>query len=276
MDVIVGGGLGFIGRHVCKWLASRGHVVHIAGRGDKLDAGDVIIHLGLFDETTAREVVSQARDRHLVVASSGDVYFVYDQLRGRELWDGVQPGPLAEDAQLRVQLYPYGRKAVTPKGTFIDYDKLLVERVVLGAGATVLRLPKVYGPGDPAPAFGAAVRRSRSRTPIVISERIAAWRWTHGYVEDIAHAIGLAATHREARGRIYNVGEPATPSAVERLRSILGDVDVVPDDQVPSELVVPITNPVDLVLDSSRIRQELGYREVIDVGQAIARTVASI
>ncbi len=139
---------------------------------------------------------------------------------------------------------------------------------------TVLRLPKVYGPGDAVSAFGAAVRRRRRGEPVVGGERVAAWRWTHGYVEDVAHAIGLAAT-RGASG-VYNVGEAKTPTMLDRLRAIVERVEVVPDDQVPSDLGVPIVNPVNLVLDTSRIRRELGYREIVDERTAYARTVTTI
>jgi nucleoside-diphosphate-sugar epimerase len=275
VKVVVAGGRGFVGRHVCAWLARAGHEVAVAGRGDSLD-GDIVIHLALFDEATARTAVAAVGSRPLVVASSGDVYRVYDQLRGREPWEGVQPGMLSEDAPLRAELYPYGREAVTPKGTFVDYDKILVERAVLAAGATVLRLPKVYGPGDPLPELGPAVRRARAGAPVVIGNRVAAWRWTHGYVEDIAHAIGLAATLPVVRGRIYNVGEPDPPTAVERLRAAVGAVEIVADDAVPAELATPIANAVDLVYDTSRIRRELGYREPTAAVDALARTLAAI
>lgn len=211
-----------------------------------------------------------------MVASSGDVYYVYDQLRGRVPWDGVQPRALAEDARLREELYPYGRIAETPKGTFVDYDKILVERAAMAAShITVLRLPKVYGPGDPAPIFGAVVRRMLRGEPVVVGERVARWRWTHGYVENVAHAIGLAATSG-ARG-VYNVGEADPPPLVDRLRAIaVGEVEVVPDERVPAELRIPIANPIDLVFDTTRIRLELGYRELVDSAPGYARTVAAM
>src|SRR5438046_3071912 len=124
MQVLVAGGRGFIGRRVCAWLEREGHHVRVAGRGERLVGGDVVVHLGLFDERTACGVVAQLEGRPLVVGSSGDVYRVYDQLRGREPWDGVQPGPLDEDAPLREQLYPYGRIVPTPKRMLLDYEKI--------------------------------------------------------------------------------------------------------------------------------------------------------
>jgi nucleoside-diphosphate-sugar epimerase len=114
----------------------------------------------------------------------------------------------------------------------------------------------------------------RRGAPVVLGERVAGWRWTHGYVEDVAHAIGVAAT-RHVPG-IYNVGEADPPTALERLRAIVERAEVVPDDRLPPDLVVPIANPVDLVFETSKIRRELGYRELVDPSTAYARTIQSI
>jgi len=43
------------------------------------------------------------------------------------------------------------------------------------------------------------------------------WRWTHGHVENVAAAIVIAALHSAAARRVYNVGEPHTPTMAERL-----------------------------------------------------------
>jgi nucleoside-diphosphate-sugar epimerase len=256
VEVLVAGGRGFVGRHTCAWLAERGDIVHVAGRGDPLDRGGVVVHLGLFDEATAIAAVAQLRGRPLVAASSGDVYFAYDQLHGRESWDGVQPGPLSEDAPLRTQLYPYGRRADAggePKRVVIDYDKILVERVVLAAGGTVLRLPKVWGAGDTGTLVTTALRKRLAGEPVVVARAHASWRWTHGYVDDVAHAIGLAA--RAPRNRVYNVGERDTPTLAERLQAVIAD-------EASPELRVPIAHAVDLVMATDRIRAELGYAEI--------------
>ena len=64
----------------------------------------------------------------------------------------IEPTPLTEESPLRTALFPYRKQAQGPDDFFHDYDKIPVERAVLGdAGlpGTVLRLPMVHGPGDP-------------------------------------------------------------------------------------------------------------------------------
>ena len=88
--------------------------------------------------------------RRVVVLSSMDVYRAYDRFRG------VEPGepelrPLTEDAPLRERLFPYRSQAKDENDLLFHYEKILVERAVLGQAdlaGTVLRLPCVYGPGD--------------------------------------------------------------------------------------------------------------------------------
>jgi nucleoside-diphosphate-sugar epimerase len=243
MDVVVAGGRGFVGRATCAWLEANSHSVQVAGRGDRLDFGDVVVHLGLFDEATTVAAVAQLRGRPFIVASSGDVYRVYDQMHGREPWDGEQPGPLDEDAPLRTRLYPYGT----------DYEKILVERVALAAGAIVLRLPKVWGPGDHGTLVTAAEQLRAAGQRVEVARSVANWRWTHGHVADVAHAIGLAAGS-DVRCRVYNVGERETPSLAARLCA-----DIVEPGCEPLALRVPIANAVDLVMSTDRIRAELGF-----------------
>jgi nucleoside-diphosphate-sugar epimerase len=147
-----------------------------------------------------------------VAISSQDVYRAYDRVTRRD------PGPpdeipLSEEAPLRDKLYPYELEGVE------GYEKILVEEVVMGdpeLPGTILRLPAVYGPGDYQHRFFEYVRRMDDGRPaILLGEGMASWRWTHGYVEDVAHAITLAVSDERAAGRIYNVGEPDPPSWAE-------------------------------------------------------------
>ncbi len=59
---------------------------------------------------------------------------------------------LNEDSPLRGQLYPLRSHASGPEDMLYHYDKILVECELLEntiMPATILRLPMVYGPGDP-------------------------------------------------------------------------------------------------------------------------------
>src|SRR5947209_13722881 len=178
MKVFVLGGTGFIGRHVVRRLHGNGHEVVVFQRGqtradlpaavrtifgDRRDlvsftreferfGPDVVIDVIPYTEQEALDVMQVFRKvaRRVVALSSGDVYRNYDGLRrvGAAAPDSC---PLAEDAPLRDNLYPYRAHAPGPGDRMFDYEKILVERAVLsdpGLPGTVLRLPMVYGPGD--------------------------------------------------------------------------------------------------------------------------------
>lgn len=70
------------------------------------------------------------------------------------------------------------------------YDKILVERAVMGDAdpvGTILRLPMVYGPGDPQHRLFQYLKRMDDRRPaILMDEGAAGWRWSRGYVENVA------------------------------------------------------------------------------------------
>lgn len=105
---------------------------------------------------------------------------------------------------------------------------------------------------------------------------MASWRWTHGYVEDVAAAIALAVVDERAAGRIYNVGEPAPLTWAEWVREIGrasgwdGEIVTAPKDRLPEYL----DTDQHLFVDTSRIRWELGYEEAVSRSEALRRTVA--
>ena len=153
----------------------------------------------------------------MVWISSGDVYLAYGRFTGSEPGP-VEAGLLNEESPLRTVLYPYRDPTKPPTDIANVYEKILVERVALrerDLPGTVLRLPKVYGSGDKGDL--ATVYGFRNHPQ---------WRWTHGYVENVAAAIVLAASHPAAVGRIYNVGEEHTPTMAERLARL-------PESSVP-------------------------------------------
>lgn len=274
-------------------------------RHERYDAVILMVPIGEADAAAAVRAFA-GRTERLVAISSGDVYAAYGRLTGKErpttTGSDVAPAShatpsaerpatsasqLSEDAPLRSTLYPYGRRTDGPYGALVDYDKILVEKVVLDAGqalpATVIRLPKVYGPGDSRGWFGQWVQRMDDRRPVLLlGERQARWRWTHGYVEDVAAGIARAALHPAAAGRVYNLGEAHTPTVAARVLQIAeaagwaGEMRVLPEDCLPPHLREPVSYMEPLVLDTTRARRELGYEEVATPETALRRTVASI
>jgi nucleoside-diphosphate-sugar epimerase len=119
----------------------------------------------------------------------------------------------------------------------------------------VLRLPKVYGPVENADL--ATVYRFR-RQPH--------WRWTHGYVENVAEAIALAVVNPRAANNVFNVGEAHTPTIAERLARL-------PDRQATVADEAGRNFDQDIAYDTSKIRRELGFVETIDEVRAMTACV---
>src|SRR5262249_34733410 len=139
--------------------------------------------------------------RRTVVISSADVYRAYGRFLGIESGP-VEPTPLTEDSPLRTALFPY-RSQASGTGDFLyHYDKIPVERVVMGEPdlpGTVLRLPMVHGPGDAQHRTASYLKRmDNGRPAIVLDEGMARWKCPRGYVEDVAAAIALAVTDDRA------------------------------------------------------------------------------
>jgi nucleoside-diphosphate-sugar epimerase len=118
------------------------------------------------------------------------------------------------------------------------------------------------------------------RPAILLSVAQASWRWTRGYVENVAAAIALAATDGRAANRIYNVGETPTPSEREWIGRIgeavawRGRVVTVPAEKLPAHLRQDVDWRYDVQTSTVRIRRELGYAEPISALEALHRTVA--
>src|SRR6185369_7434734 len=141
----------------------------------------------------------------------------------------LEPVPLTEDSALRTRLNTYPPPVIAMlKQVFAwlddEYDKIPVERVVMGESelpGTVLRLPMVYGPGDPLHRLFPILKRvGDGRPALLLDERMAQWRATRGFVENVAAALALAATHDAAAGRVFNVCDAAAHSEMEWTRAV--------------------------------------------------------
>lgn len=300
MHILVVGGTRFLGPRVVALLRGAGHTVTVFHRGiteadlgpevrhvhgDRRDLAayrdrfvtvrpDVVLDTRLFTEEDARETVKTFRGlaARLVAVSSIDVYRAYGRLHRTEPGP-PDPVPLAEDAPLREKPSIEGARS----------DKPAVERVVMSdprLPATVLRLPAVYGPGDfQRRLYPYARRITDGRRRILLDAGFAGWRFSHGYVEDVARAVVLAIENDRAAGRIYNVAEAETPPRAEWIRRIgratgwRFDVVTAPRERLPPHLAEDLATEQHWVADSSRIRDELGYRELVPEAEGFRRTL---
>ncbi len=315
MRILVIGGTNFMGPLVVRTLSEQGHEVTIFHRGQtgadlprevneilgdrrsinvkatelRQLAPDVVLDMIPYTEQDAQGImrVFSGIAQRLVAISSQDVYRAFGRVNGKETGP-IDKLPITEESDLRQNFYPYRgeelRDSNDPKKWQDDYDKILVERVVMSDAnlpGTVLRLPMVYGPGDYQHRLYNYLRRMDDQRPaILLDEAEAQWRWTHGYVENVADAIALAVQDERATGRIYNIGESFTFTMAEwvtivgKVAGWQGRVVTVPHGQLPEPLRWDINAEQDIVVDSSRIRKELGYTERVDVEEALRRTIA--
>jgi nucleoside-diphosphate-sugar epimerase len=291
--VLVFGGTKFMGPHVVRELVARGHDVTLFHRGEheafpelRHVHGDraqlphdlepeLVIDMSCMNEAHAATAKERFGDGvRYVVLSSGDVYRNYDGLQ-RHYAGEPDPSPLAEDAPLREELYPYRHKAAEHGDWVREYDKILVERALAGPRTTVLRMPAVYGPHDEQRRFYDWIEAMlRGDEAIVIDEAMAAWRWTRGWAENCAGAIVHAAFDERAAGRTYNVGELDAPSEEEWLRLLGRIAQWNGRIETRTGLVPWLDFRFHLHTDTRRIREELGWRERVKREEALAALLA--
>jgi nucleoside-diphosphate-sugar epimerase len=314
MNILLIGGTGFIGRFTAQQLQQSGHSVTVFHRGrTQLPGGieeilgnrnflqdhqpefrrrkfDVVVDFVLSSGRQALQLMDTFRGitGRVVALSSMDAYRAMGVFYGFEP-GGLQQLPLTEDSDLRTSRNVYSPEALKKVRTvygWIDdeYDKTPVEQAALSdpkLPGTVLRLPMIYGPGDPLHRFHPVLKRmDDGRKQIIFADDVALLRTPRGYVEDVAAAVALAATSPQSAGKIYNVCETDSFGELDWARKIAaatnwpGEFVVLPHDQTPKHLHWPGNTAQHLVASSERIRKELGYRELLPREESLRRTIA--
>ncbi|HYX54157.1 MAG TPA: NAD-dependent epimerase/dehydratase family protein [Candidatus Limnocylindrales bacterium] len=313
MKILLIGGNGFIGRPTAAALLKQDHQVSVFHRGNtpapegtseiigdhsslpshrsdfERERFDVVVDFILSSEPQAKLLMDIFRGitARVVGLSSMDVYRAWGIFYGFESGE-LQKLPVTEDSDLRTSRNVYPPAALARVRNIYgwiddEYDKIPVEQTVLGdplLPGTVIRLPMVYGPGDPVHRFHPVLKRiNDGRRQIIFADDLAPMRTPRGYVEDMGYAIALAATLPQAAGRIYNVCESDSFGELDWGRKIAaavnwnGEFIVLPHDQTPKHLLSPGNPAQHLTASSERIRKELGYREQVPREEAIRRTI---
>lgn len=293
MKVLIIGGTGPTGVFMVEELLSKGHevtiyhtgahevefsrpVAHI--HGDPRDLEYLKKDLGgkRFDgaiNTAGRikllvEVLKGQVD-HLISISGMGVYrgLIAGQPTGTAL-----PIPIPEDAPLHTD----------PTVNRFYHNVYLGEQTVMEGHhngyfkATVLRYPLIYGPRAVPPVEWYWVKRILDGRQQLILPGGGMTIVQRGYAQNLAHAVVLTLGKECAAGQIYNTGD-------ERSLTIKGIVDIITGtlghqwDLIPvSADSAPQANPYGTfshtLLDLSKIKSELGYRDIVGVEEATRRT----
>ena len=313
MKTLLIGGSGFIGHFAAAQLLQSGHNVTVFHRGKtaapqgaeeilgdrqflqdhqpefRRQHFDVVVDFVLSSGRQAQQLMDTFRGiaGRVVALSSMDVYRAWGVFYNTEQC-GLQELPLTEDSELRTSRITYPPEALKRVQSIYgwldaEYDKIPVEQAVLGDAklpGTVLRLPMIYGPGDPLHRFHPILKRiDDGRKQIIFADDVAPLRTPRGYVEDVAAAVALAAASPQAAGRVYNVCEAESFGELDWARKIAaatnwqGEFVVLPHDRTPKHLLWPGNTAQHIVASSDRIRKDLGYHELVPHGEAIRRTI---
>jgi UDP-glucose 4-epimerase len=261
MNILVTGATGKVGSRLAKRLAQRGDHVRALVRdparaaglreagvelavGDLLDVAslgpaargvDAVVHCAAFFRGATAEQAHAVNDvgtQHLASAARGasvkrfiftSTGLVYGSNGGRRAREDDVCAPTAA--------YPV--------------SKLAAERFLFaieGLDVRVLRLPFVYGDGDPHIQEIVPMMRSCSPTQ----------RMSLGHHADVAQAVARLLDAPSPAHRIYNVVDDEAPD----LATLFASVGAPPPDGSNPEG----GRPFDALLDGSRLRDDLGFK----------------
>lgn len=292
---LVIGGTGPTGIHIVQGLVDRGDRVTILHRGthERPETPPSVehIHADPYDADSLRAALA-GRSFDLVVAMYGRLRRIAELtvgLTGQFVSVGGVPAIrgwmnpwLFEPTGLPI---PVDEHAAVVAEAVEDEKGLRVARTEAHVfahhpDAAHFRYPYAYGPLQVVPREWSIVRRILDgRTRLILPDDGLTLHH-HGYTENLAHAVLCGIDRPEdAAGRIFNCGDDEVLSirqVVELVCAALDhDMELVSmpfDLAVPAHPLVAQPSPTHRVLDTSLLRDRLGYRDVVPAREAVART----
>ncbi|MCD9622949.1 NAD(P)H-binding protein [Rhabdothermincola salaria] len=293
--VLVIGGTGPTGIPIVAGLVERGHTVTILHRGthERAETPDSVehIHADPYDADSLTAAL-QGRTFDVGLAMYGRLRRVAEVTRGRVgrfLSVGGVPALrgwmnpfLADPAGTPVPLSDTAPTVAHPDEDEKGFRVARTEEHVFEQhpDAAHFRYPYAYGPYQVVPREWMVVRRILDGRRRIIVADGGLTLHHHGYTENLAHAVLLGVDHPEAAsGQIFNCGDDEVLSVAQVIElcaaALDHELEVV---SLPFELAVPARPlvmqplPTHRVLDTSTLRDRLGYHDVVPAREAVGRT----
>ncbi len=290
---LVVGGTGPTGIPIVRGLVERGYAVTILHRGrherDETPPTVEHLHHDPYDEaslatalagTTWDVVVSMYGRLRTVAAATQGRTARFVSVGGVPAYRGWMNPWLNDPPGLPVPVTEDAPTVAAPAEDEKGYRIARTEEAVFAShpGAAHFRYPYVYGPYQLTPREWLVVRRVLDGRPRIIVADDGLTLHHHGFTENLAHAVLLAVDHPGVAG-IFNCGDEEVLTirqVIEVTAATLGHAfEVV---SMPWELAVPARPllaqplPTHRVMDLTRLRTELGYRDVVPARRAVALT----
>ena len=301
MKALVIGGTGPTGPYLINGLIAQGYDVSMMHRGthdsDEIPASVPRIIGDPHFRETLREALA-GRHFDLIVATYGRIRYVAEVAGDhceRLITIGGAPG--YRGVLQPEKLFPQGLQVPlredAPKVPDIDefrfgyLVRLSEEAVMEGHAAgrysgTHFRYPVVYGPRQVTPNVWGLMQRFEDKRPHIVLPDGGLTLTTHGYSENVAHAVLLAAQQPEAAaGQVYNCGDERQLTLAQWVEVVGEAMDSsieivgVPDRYAyPARSLMMFYGPAKhQMFDLYKLKSELGYRDLVDPVEALRRTV---
>ncbi|MGP8079237.1 MAG: NAD-dependent epimerase/dehydratase family protein [Dehalococcoidales bacterium] len=294
MNALVIGGTGPTGPYIVEGLCKKGYDVGVLHRGlHEVEYSQPVehIHVDPFSPEAVESLGSRKFD--VVVSMYGRLRQIAEGMKGRTpRFLGVTGVPAylgsinaADNPEGLLMPVPENAPLINgPEISKIGYLIVVSEQEVMriheqgGYSATLFRYPLIYGPRQLPPKEWSIIRRVLDkRTKLILPDDGLVLR-SRAYAENAAHALLLAIDHPESGGQIYNVAEERTLTLRQWVEAIAGEMGHQFEYiDLPWALAKPsymwATSERHLVLDNTRIKKELGYRDVVPTKEGLKRTV---
>ena len=303
MKALVIGGTGPTGPHIINGLLARGYDVTMLNRGSRdmsVIPASVTRLIGdpHFPDTLEEVLTGMRFD--VVIATYGRIRYVAEVLVGKterlitvggppsykgfvrpETMRPVgMPSPVPEDAE-RVASADEDRFSFLIRQT---EDAVMAQHEAGHMNVTHYRYPIVYGPWQVQPQnFWWIMQRCLDGRERVCLADGGLTMATRGYSENMAEAVLLAVDQPEnSAGQIYNCGDLRQFSLRQFVQLISEAMDrpleviSIPDQfaSTSRDIMMFRGRSQHQLLDTHKIRQQLGYRDVVDAIAAVEKTVA--